>query len=56
MTNKDVIEALQSIRTYCSADCLEKLDYAIEVIQKLDREGIENPLETDFSKINKEGK
>lgn len=56
MTNEKVIKALKSMRTYCSSTQLEELDYAIKVLEKLDMEGISNPLETDFSKIKEEEK
>ena len=51
MTNEKVIEALQQIRTYCTAAQLDSLDYVIEVMKKLDKDGIKKPLETDFSKL-----
>lgn len=54
MTNEKAIKALKSIRTYCSSTLLDELEYAIKVLEKLDMEGISNPLETDFSKV-KEG-
>ena len=60
MTNEKAIEALQAIRTYCTAEQLESLDYVIEVmkkldkdgVKKLDKDGVKKPLETDFSKLN----
>lgn len=52
MTNEKAIEALQAIRTYCTAEQLESLDYVIEVMKKLDKDGVKKPLETDFSKLN----
>ena len=33
MTNKVVIDALKKIKTYCAADLLDKLDYAIDIIE-----------------------
>ena len=51
MKNEKVIEALQQIRTYCTAAQLDSLDYVIEVMKKLDKDGIKKPLETDFSKL-----
>ncbi|MCR4939827.1 MAG: hypothetical protein K5930_06945 [Treponemataceae bacterium] len=51
MTNEKVIEALLQIRTYCTASQLNSLDYVIEVMKKLDKEGVEKPLEADFSKL-----
>ena len=56
MTNKEVLEALRQIKTYCAADSLDKLNYAIAVIEKLDNDGVQNPLKTDFTSLAKEGK
>ncbi len=56
MTNKEVLEALRQIKTYCAADSLDKLNYAIAVIEKLDNDGISNPIKTDFSKLLNKGK
>lgn len=56
MTNKEVLDALRQIKTYCAASALDKLNYAIEIIEKLENDGIENPLKTDFSKLAGEGK
>ena len=53
MTNEKALKALQQIKTYCSATQLEELDYAIEVLEKLEKAGIKEPLTTDFSKLNK---
>ncbi|MBP5707334.1 MAG: hypothetical protein J6W76_08600 [Spirochaetales bacterium] len=53
MTNKTVINTLDNIKLYCSAEQLDILEYAIEVFQKLDKDGIEKPLETDFSVLTK---
>lgn len=55
MTNKTVIDALKQIKTYCAADSLDKLEYAIAVIEKLDADGVQQPLKTDFTKVAKEG-
>ncbi|MGN0738716.1 MAG: hypothetical protein ACI4LX_00925 [Treponema sp.] len=52
MTNEKAIKALQQIKTYCSATLLDELDYVLQVMEKLEREGIKNPLETDFTKLN----
>lgn len=51
MTNEKVIEALKEIKTYTAANLLDELDYAIKVIEKLQKAGIEHPLETDYSKL-----
>ena len=50
MTNKDVIKALKDIKTYCAADALDAVEYAMKVLEKLSNEGIEKPLETSFKK------
>ena len=55
MTNKEVLDALRQIKTYCAAGSLDKLNYAIKVIEKLDNDGIEKPLKTDFTKLKKAG-
>lgn len=51
MTNEEVIKALNEIKTYTAASLLDELDYAIEVIEKLDAAGIKEPLKADFSKV-----
>jgi hypothetical protein len=56
MTNKTVIDALKQMKTYCAADSLDKLNYAIAVIEKLENDGVQNPLKTDFTSLAKEGK
>ena len=56
MTNKSVIDALIQIKTYCAPNSLDKLNYAIAVLEKLENDGIENPLKTDFTSLAKEGK
>ncbi len=53
MTNKVVIDALKKIKTYCAADLLDKLDYAIDIIEKLEEDGISEPLSTDFTALSK---
>ena len=53
MTNEKAIKALRTIKTYCSATQLEELDYAIEVLEKLEKDGIKEPLAADFNKLNK---
>ena len=54
MTNEKAIKALRQIKTYCSATQLEELDYAIEVLEKLEKEGVKEPLATDFTNLNKQ--
>ena len=55
MTNKEVLEALRKIKTYCAPDLLGKLNYAISIIEKLDTDGVESPLKTDFTSLSKQG-
>lgn len=50
MTNADVIKALEDLKTYCSADSLSALEYAISVMSKIQKAGIEDPLNKDFIK------
>ena len=56
MTNKEALDSLKQLKTYCASGALDKLNYAIKVIEKLDNDGIENPLKTDFTALSKEGK
>ena len=53
MTNEKALKALQQIKTYCSATQLEELDYVIEVLEKLEKDGIKEPLATDFKSLAK---
>jgi len=53
MNNEKVIEALKQIKTYCAANLLDELDYAIKVMEKLAKDGVEKPLDTDFTKLKK---
>ncbi|WP_191018170.1 hypothetical protein [Treponema zioleckii] len=53
MTNNDVIKVLKDIKTYANRDSLEALTYAIEVLEKLEKAGISEPLQSDFSKVVK---
>ncbi len=50
MTNKEAIEALKQIKTYTAASLLDQIDYAISVLEKLEKEGVKDPLKTDFTK------
>ena len=52
MTNEKVIAALEQVKTYCSPSYLDEMNYAIAVIKKLKKEGIEKPLETDFTVLS----
>ena len=51
MTNEKAIAALNEIKTYCAANMLQELDYVIKVMEKLKKDGVEKPLETDFTKL-----
>lgn len=51
MTNDKALKALRHIKNYCSASELEELNYVISVIEKLNKDGIDDPLNTDFKKF-----
>ena len=51
MTKEKAIKALRQIKTYCAATMLDELDYVLQVMEKLEKSGIKNPLETDFTKL-----
>ncbi len=51
MTNEKAIKALKQIKTYCAATMLDELDYVIQVMEKLEKDGVKEPLNTDFSKL-----
>ena len=53
MNNEKAIKALEQVKTYVSANSLDELDYAIEVLKKLEKEGVKDQLNTDFSAIKK---
>ena len=44
MTNEKAIKALRQIKTYCAATMLDELDYVLQVMEKLEKSGIKNPL------------
>ena len=46
MNNQRAIYALSDLRMYASSQSLDAIDYAIEVLQKLENAGITNPLES----------
>lgn len=50
MTNKDAVKALKDVKAYTQSKCLEAIDYAIEVLEKLEAEGIKNPLSDKIKK------
>lgn len=46
MNNQRAIYALSDLRMYASSRSLDAIDYAIEVLQKLENAGIKNPLKS----------
>lgn len=52
MTNEAAIKALKEIKAYCSTGQLEGLDYVIAIVEKLEKEGVKEPLATDFTKLS----
>lgn len=51
MTNEDVLEELTEIKAFCGKEHLEAIEYVIDVFEKLKKEGVEKPLDTDFTKL-----
>lgn len=51
MTIEKTIKALKQMTVSCSPTQIEELDYAISILQKLEKDGITDPLNTDFSKL-----
>ncbi len=51
MTNQDAINALKKIKTYTAAGLLEVIDYVIKVLEKLEKDDVKDPLNTDFTKL-----
>ena len=51
MTNENAINSLEKIRTQCAADLLDALEYVIDVMKKLEADGVKDPLNTDFKKL-----
>lgn len=51
LDNIKLLKALDTIKTYCAPTLLDELDYTIKIIEKLERDGIKDPLETDFTKL-----
>lgn len=49
MTNEKALKALKQMKVSCSPTQLEELDYAIEVLEKLEKAGVSKPLEADFT-------
>lgn len=46
MNNQRAIYVLSDLKVYASSHSLDAIDYAIEVLQKLESAGIKKPLET----------
>ena len=53
MEIEKAVKALQQIKTYCSATQLDELEFTISVLEKLQKDGITDPLNTDFSTLKK---
>lgn len=51
MTNEKAIEALKEIKTYTAATKLDEIEYVIQIMEKLEKDGIKDPLNTDFTKL-----
>ena len=51
MSNEKALKALNQIKTYVPSTQVEEFDYVVEVIKKLEKDGIKDPLNTDFSKL-----
>ena len=50
MTNQEAVKVLKELKTYCSADALDAVHYAIAIIEHLEKAGVTKPLEADLSK------
>lgn len=55
MTNEKAIKALEQIKTYVTANSLDEVDYAIDVLKRLEKAGVSSPLEADFTKLTSQG-
>ncbi len=53
MTTQKALTALKHIKTYCNAAQLVELDYVIEVLEKLEKAGVQDPLSADFKLLAK---
>ncbi len=51
VTIESAIEALKKIKTYCAANQLADFDYVIKVMERLQAQGVTDPLKTDFTKL-----
>ena len=53
MTIEKALSALKQMKISCSATQLEELEFTISVLEKLAKDGIKDPLNSDFSKLLK---
>ncbi len=51
MDLEHIIKSLTDIRTYCTNTSLDDLDAAIEILKKLQSDGVKDPLRTDFKNL-----
>ncbi len=52
MTVEKAIKALKQMKVTCAPTVLEELDFTIEVLEKLEKAGVKEPLNADFTKLN----
>ncbi|MBO4546295.1 MAG: hypothetical protein J5700_01840 [Treponema sp.] len=50
MTNNEAIKVLKELKTYCAANALDAVHYAIAVIEHLEKAGVSSPLTAELSK------
>lgn len=53
MTLESAIKTLRHVYGYVGPNNLETVDYVIAILEKLQKDGITEPLETDFSSLKK---
>ncbi len=53
MTNKEVIKVLKELKTYCAAPSLDAVHYAIAVFERLEKAGVSDPINADYSRLAK---
>lgn len=53
MTVEKALTALKQMKVSCSATQLAELEFTICVMEKLKKDGISDPLNTDFKKLAK---
>ena len=49
MTNQEAVKVLKELKTYCAANSLDAVHYAIAVIEHLEKAGVTKPLLADLS-------